>query len=167
MALELWEESSKGVWLDCFTWQQNQGQDCAGGCSLQCQVPTSAPALLLWGSPLQIQCLEESGSSFAKREWSLWKQEILLEQMGKFQGIVSEFLAAGLGSHWPVAPEKCACLLQIGTRVGLAWLCDFHLPVKTQVGVERGHSSRKAIPHPDQSSTGHPVMSLQPEGCQG
>lgn len=45
---------------------------------------------------------------------------MLLEQMGKFQGIVSKFLAAGLGSHWPVAPKKCACLLQIESRVDLA-----------------------------------------------
>lgn len=40
---------------------------------MQGQARTCPPTLLLWGSPLQIQCLEKSGSSFAKREWSLWE----------------------------------------------------------------------------------------------
>lgn len=64
--------------------------------------------------------------------------------MGKFQGIVSKFLATVLGSHWPVAPEKCACLLQIETGFGLAWLCDFHLPFTSQVEAERGQEGDMA-----------------------
>lgn len=83
------------------------------------------------------------------------KQQILLEQMGKFQGTVSEFLAAVLGSRWPGAPEKCGCLLQMETWVGLTWLCDFHLPFKTWLGGQ----AVEAMLQPAQSGTGHPVLS--------
>lgn len=53
--------------------------------------------------------------------------------MGKFQGRLSEFLAAVLGSCWPGAPEKCICLLQMETWVSLTWLHSFR-PFETWQG---------------------------------
>lgn len=80
------------------------------------------------------------------------KQQILPVQMGKFQGIVSEFLAAVLGSRWPGAPEKCGCLLQMETWVGLTWLCSFHLTFKTQWGPGGAGSGGEIMPQLFQST---------------
>lgn len=69
MTLGLWEETSEGVWLNYFTWQQNHRTGLHWGL----HAATNPPTLLLWGSRLQIQCLEKYRSSFAKRQWSLWE----------------------------------------------------------------------------------------------
>jgi len=129
-----------------------QGHGSAGDCSVQWQVPASTPTLLLWGSPCGSGAWRGLGAALPSGSRVYGKQQILPEQMGKFQGIVSEFLAAVLGSRWPGAPEKCSCLLQMETWVSLTWLCNFHLPFKTRQETEGLGSGGEAVPQPAQST---------------
>lgn len=116
MTLGLWEEKSEGVWLNYFTWQQNHRTGLHWGSML----PLIPPPCCSGGGACRSSAWRNIGAVLPRGSGVYGKQQMLLEQMGKFQGIVSKFLAAGLGSHWPVAPKKCACLLQIESRVDLA-----------------------------------------------
>lgn len=120
-----------------------QGHSSAGGCTIEWQVPPGHLTLLLWGSLCGSGTWRGLGAALPNGSRVYGKQQILLEQMGKFQGIVSEFLAAVLGSRWPGAPEKCGCLLQKETWVDLTWLRNFHFP-----GRGLGGQAAVGIPSP-------------------
>lgn len=96
------------------------------GCSIQWRVPPRPP-------PCCSRAWKGLGAALPSGSRVYGKQQILLEQMGKFQGRLSEFLAAVLGSCWPGAPEKCVCLLQMETWVSLTWLHSFR-PFETWQG---------------------------------
>lgn len=98
----------KGVWFDSFTWQQkHRDRTALGAAPGSVRLPSVPPPCCSGGAPCRSSAGRNLGAALPRGSGVYGKQQILLEQMGKFQGIVSEFLAAVLGSHWPVAPEKC------------------------------------------------------------